>query len=55
LSDYPGEEDGAEDSDEMDGDLGETGQLSPTETSPERNDNIEHFMQEVQPGNLVES
>lgn len=43
LSDYPGEED-MEDmgEDDIDGDLGETGEVSPTQTSPDRDSNAHH-------------
>lgn len=71
LSDYPGEEDmdgmddmdmadgedaGEDGGEEMDGDLGETGQISPTQTSPDResddnnkSENIRNFMHQAQP------
>jgi hypothetical protein len=43
LSDYPGEED---QSDDVGEDLGETGQLSPTQSSPDRQGNhLQNFMQ----------
>jgi len=41
LSDYPGE--GMED--DMDGDFGETGQLSPTQTSPDRDSTSKQELQ----------
>lgn len=63
LSDYPGEEDmeGMDDmdmgeGDELDGDFGETGQISPTQTSPggesdnNKSENIRNFMHHAQPG-----
>lgn len=55
LSDYPGE--GEDLGEDMEGDFGETGQISPTQTSPERDsdyehnrtDNIRNFMNQAQP------
>lgn len=59
LSDYPGEDEDL--GEEMeDGDFGETGQISPTQTTPEKesdyennkSENIRQFMDQAQPGSM---
>ena len=57
LSDYPGEEEDLNDGEEIEGDFGETGQISPTQTSPDResdfmhnkSENMRNFMNQAQP------
>jgi len=55
LSDYPGGGEEEEESEELGEDLGETGQLSPTQSSPDRNGNLGNFMKEAQPGMILDS
>lgn len=59
LSEYPGE--GEDLMEEMEGDFGETGQISPTQTSPEkesdfennRSENLRNFMNQAQPAGII--